>query len=209
MFLKGQHCFLKIMNIFADLSVFKSEFTNWGKHFKIVLGSNIWTCSVRPFWRLLDTKPNIYRATHKEWPFRDDCTIWTSSVRPFRRLLDTKPNIYRVTHKEWPFRDDCTEFVKSIFLHSGFFVGQNWLISLLGNLVNHQNTQLMQKSKIKLQLVTFYICWSSLQSNPLWVSIDLDLIQIYNEFLVCPNEGIYSCRRRVYQYIEDDFRFKF
>ena len=67
----------------------------------------------------------------------------------------------------------------------------------------------MQKSKIKLQLVTFYICWSSLQSNPLWVSIDLDLIQIYNEFLVCPNEGIYSCRRRVYQYIEDDFRFKF
>ena len=32
--------------------------------------------------------------------------------------------IYRVTHKGWDFRDDCTEFIKLVFLHSGFLEDQ-------------------------------------------------------------------------------------
>jgi len=39
-----------------------------------------------------------------------------------------------------------SEFVYSIFLHSEFFVGQNWLISVLNHLVDHQNTQLNAKN---------------------------------------------------------------
>ena len=34
-----------------------------------------------------------------------------------------------------------------IFLHLGFLVGQNWLISVLNYLVNHHNTQLNTETK--------------------------------------------------------------
>ena len=34
---------------------------------------------------------------------------------------------------------------KSVFMHSEFLVDQNWLISVLINLVNHQITQLNAK----------------------------------------------------------------
>ena len=43
------------------------------------------------------------------------------------------------------FSEDCMESVKSVFMHSEFLVDQNWLISVLINLVNHQITQLNAK----------------------------------------------------------------
>jgi len=39
--------------------------------------------------------------------------------------------------------------VYSIFLHSGFLVGQKWLISVLNHLLNHKNSQLNAKTKIQ------------------------------------------------------------
>ena len=54
--------------------------------------------------------------------------------------------IYRVTHKGWDLRDDCTEFLQSVFLNSGFRVGQNWHISVLDHLVYDQSAETKNKA---------------------------------------------------------------
>ena len=41
------------------------------------------------------------------------------------------------------------EFVKSVFLHSGFLVGQNWSISVVNYSINHRNTKLNAETKIQ------------------------------------------------------------
>ena len=39
------------------------------------------------------------------------------------------------------------EFVKSVFLHSGFLVGQNWSKSVVNYSINHRNTKLNAETK--------------------------------------------------------------
>ena len=103
--------------------------------------------------------------------------IFTNIIYPIRELY--LPNqtylhflIYRVTHKVLDFRDYFTEFVQSVFLHSGFFAGQNGLFSVLINLVNHQNTQLNAETKSQvLNHFIFYSFGSSLHSLPLWETL--------------------------------------
>ena len=68
-----------------------------------------------------------------------------------------------------PTKDETSEkIVLSVFLHSGFLVGQNCLISVLTHLVNPQNNQLNAEPKIKIKIVIFFslISVSSFKGNP-------------------------------------------
>ena len=80
---------------------------------------------------------------------------------------------YRVIQKEWDFRDDCTEFVWSVFLHSGFLVGQSWIICVLNHLVNHQMLNCTLKPKSSFKSSYFYSFGSSLHSHHLLVTLYL------------------------------------
>ena len=79
----------------------------------------------------------------------------------------------RVTQKEWYFRDDCTEFVWSVFLHSGFLVGQSWIICVLNHLVNHQMLNCTLKPKSSFKSSYFYSFGSSLHSHHLMLTLYL------------------------------------
>ena len=65
----------------------------------------------------------------------------------------------RFIYTEGPTKDETLKTTVRIFLHSGFFVGQNWLI--LGLIIKYTIKILnwMQKPKFELQLVIFLEFW--------------------------------------------------
>ena len=68
----------------------------------------------------------------------------------------------------YPHRMRLQSRFYEIFLHLGFLVGQNWLISVLNYLVNHHNTQLNTETKNQaLNRHIFKFSGSSLQYHPL------------------------------------------
>ena len=81
-------------------------------------------------------------------------------------------NFIYTTYKGWNCIDNCTEFVKSIFLDSGFLVGQNWIISVLNHSIHHQNTKFNAETKIEASNRHIFLSFgSSLLSHPLWVTL--------------------------------------
>ena len=46
--------------------------------------------------------------------------------------------------KDEPSETTVTKFDYHIFLHLGFLIGQNWLISVLNQSVNRQHTQMIK-----------------------------------------------------------------
>ena len=69
----------------------------------------------------------------------------------FHRFQFMNKFMHRVTHKGQRLQRWLFKICSSIFLHSGLFVGQNRLTSVLSHLANHQNSQLNTEQKQKNQ----------------------------------------------------------
>jgi len=97
---------------------------------------------------------------------------WTLASNSILIFLSLQPDVSElwlniIPTKDETSWDDCTQFVYSVFLHSGFLVGQTWPNSVLNHLVNHQNTQWSAETKIKLKIVIRLEYWvSSVVGNP-------------------------------------------
>ena len=78
--------------------------------------------------------------------------------------------IYRVTHKEWDFRDDSTQFIQRLF---PYIYNSLQLITLFDKSLNKPFKAFLQDRRFNSTKKSSYFESSSLQSNPVWVTLYL------------------------------------
>ena len=106
----------------------------------------LWTNSLRFIWDI-KLSSRIYYPT-PSIPIVGQVKGLDLPIRPTEEFSSnwqlTSSTFLPTKDETFHFRDDCTEFFRSVFLHLGV---QNWIISVLNNSINHQNTQLNAEAK--------------------------------------------------------------